>query len=412
MNKRSGNKSMRQKSNDPAIVVDSVFKTFKIPHEKYSSLKETALHLFSQKSYEVFDALKNVSLNIKRGEFFGIIGRNGSGKSTLLKIIAGIYLPTKGKIRISGQISPFLELGVGFNPELTARENIFLGGAILGLSRKEVAKRFDRIVEFSELIDFIDMKLKNFSSGMQVRLAFSLAINVYAEILLMDEVLAVGDSNFQTKCLEEFNKYRDQGKTVVLVTHDITTIQRYCDRAMLLTNGKITKIGKAEDVTNAYIIQNMSDEERRTQLESKDYENSGRVKRNAEITKVLFLDSGKKEKNVFKTGENFSVKVCFKSNRAVNPINVGVGIYKDNGSYVLGYNTLMDDHKVKNDFVEIEFKNPPLLKGSYYLNVVCFGDMEERYYDFKDKIKTFQIFPDLETSRYRGMININHRWSS
>ncbi len=203
------------KNTEIAIKVDAVSKRFKIPHEKHSTLKAAVLNIFNKKSYTEFQALEDVSFEVKKGEFFGIIGRNGSGKSTLLKIIAGIYVPSRGKIKINGRISPFLELGVGFNPELTARENIFLGGSILGLTKKEIKKRFNKIVEFSELQDFIDMKFKNFSSGMQVRLAFALAIYAHAEILLMDEVLAVGDSNFQNKCLEEFNKYREEGKTVV-----------------------------------------------------------------------------------------------------------------------------------------------------------------------------------------------------
>ncbi|NIM46569.1 MAG: ATP-binding cassette domain-containing protein [Candidatus Aenigmarchaeota archaeon] len=398
---------------DIAIKVENISKTFKIPHEKYTSLKETALHLFSLRSYEVFEALKDVSFEIKKGEFFGIIGRNGSGKSTLLKIIAGIYLPTKGKVKTNGQISPFLELGVGFNPELTARENIFLGGSILGLSKKEIKGKFRAIIGFAELEEFIDMKFKNFSSGMQVRLAFSLAIHAHAEILLMDEVLAVGDSNFQNKCLEEFNKYRNQGKTVVLVTHDIGTIQKYCDRAVLFRNGEIVEIGNPEDTINAYIFQNMSDEEKRIVLDKKESvsQKQGSDKKIAEITKVVLLDKDRKEKNVFRTGEDISIKINFKkSRRPSESINIGIGIYKDDGSYILGYNTLMDSYKIKRNFAEVQFNNFPLLKGAYYINVVCFGEMEERYYDFKDKIKTFQIFPTAETSRYRGVVNVNHRW--
>ena len=226
-------------NDDIAIKVENVSKTFRIPHEKISSLRGAFVNAFKKKTYEKFKALDDVSFEVKKGEFFGIIGRNGSGKSTLLKILAGIYQSDNGKIQINGLISPFLELGIGFNPELSGRDNIYLNATVLGLSHKQIDQKFADIVGFSELERFIDQKLKNYSSGMQVRLAFSVAIHANREILLMDEVLAVGDMNFQSKCLEEFNRYKEVGKTVVLVTHDIGTIQRYCDRAMLLRAGKL-----------------------------------------------------------------------------------------------------------------------------------------------------------------------------
>jgi ABC-type polysaccharide/polyol phosphate transport system ATPase subunit len=254
---------------DIAIKVENVSKTFRIPHEKVSSLRGAAINLLKSGGYEEFKALDDISFEIKKGEFFGIIGRNGSGKSTLLKILAGIYKADKGGIHINGRISPFLELGIGFNPELSGRDNIYLNATVLGLTKKQIDEKFDSIVAFSELERFIDQKLKNYSSGMQVRLAFSVSIHANRDILLMDEVLAVGDSNFQSKCLEEFNKYKDAGKTVVLVTHDITTVQRYCDRAMLLRTGKVVKIGEAEEVGNAYIYENMSDEENRIREDEK-----------------------------------------------------------------------------------------------------------------------------------------------
>lgn len=395
-----------------AIKVENVSKTFRIPHEKHTSLKAAALNSFKKKTFEEFDALKNIDFEISKGEFFGVIGRNGSGKSTLLKILAGIYVPDKGKIEINGKLSPFLELGVGFNPELTGKENIFLGGAILGLTKKEIEEKFDKIVSFSELSDFIDMKIKNYSSGMQVRLAFALAINAHAEILLMDEVLAVGDSNFQSKCLEEFNKYRSLGKTVVLVTHDIGTIQRYCDRAMLLRNGKVEKIGNANEVANLYIEQNMKDEEKREKSKEERKENKVWTKK-VQITEVVVLDENGKERRTFKAGDKIKIRAILKKSKDVKlPINVGFGLYKDDGSYVFGYNTAMDNFKLlKSDIVELEIEKLELLSGLYYINAICFGEVEERFYDFKDKIISFKIFPTIETSKYRGIINLNHRWA-
>jgi len=246
-----------------AIKVDNVCKTFRIPHEKISSLRGAFVNLFKTNGYEEFNALDDVSFEVKKGEFFGIIGRNGSGKSTLLKILAGIYQPDKGKVKVNGLISPFLELGIGFNPELSGRDNVFLNAAVLGLSRKQIEEKFDDIVNFSELRKFIDQKIKNYSSGMQVRLAFSVAIHANREILLMDEVLAVGDSNFQSKCLEEFNKYRELGKTVILVSHDLPTVRKYCDRVMLLRDGRVEIISDSEAAVEKYRIQNIFDEKKK-----------------------------------------------------------------------------------------------------------------------------------------------------
>jgi ABC-2 type transport system ATP-binding protein len=244
-----------------AIRVENVYKTFVLPHEKINTMKGLFVNLLKRKTYEKFIALEDVSLEVRRGEFLGIIGRNGSGKSTLLKILAGIYRADSGQVRIDGRISPFLELGIGFHPDLSGRDNVYLNGSVLGLRRKDIDRLFDAIVEFSELERFIDQKIKNYSSGMQVRLAFSIAIHANREILLMDEVLAVGDSNFQTKCIREFNRYREVGKTVILVTHDIVTMQKYCDRALLLRDGKIQIEGAVEEVANRYVEQNLSDQQ-------------------------------------------------------------------------------------------------------------------------------------------------------
>lgn len=245
--------------NENAIEVKNVSKRFVIPHDKSTTLKGAFINFFHKSGSEVFDALNDVSFEVKRGEFFGIIGRNGSGKSTLLKILAGIYVPNKGSIKINGRISPFLELGIGFNPELSGRDNIYLNGTVLGLTKKQINEKFDGIVAFSELERFIDQKLKNYSSGMSVRLAFSVAIHANRDILLMDEVLAVGDENFRQKCLQKFEEYKSQGKTIILVSHDISAVEKYCDRTMLIRNGQIQKIGETKEVVEEYIRQNNED---------------------------------------------------------------------------------------------------------------------------------------------------------
>lgn len=241
--------------NNVAIKVTAVSKTFKIPHEKISSLRGAFVNAFRKKSFEEFQALDDVSFEIKKGEFFGIIGRNGSGKSTLLKVLAGIYQPDAGKIEIDGLMSPFLELGIGFNPELSGRDNVYLNATVLGMTKKQIDEKFNEIVAFSELERFIDQKLNRYSSGMQVRLAFSVAIFANREILLMDEVLAVGDMNFQRKCYDYFNQMKGQ-KTILFVSHDMENMKKFCDRAVLLQNGKIVKIGNTNDVAEEYVRTN------------------------------------------------------------------------------------------------------------------------------------------------------------
>lgn len=241
--------------NKLAIEVNKVKKDFHLPHEKTSSIKSAAVSFFKKKdtSVDTQHALKDISFGVKEGEFFGILGRNGSGKSTLLKILAEIYQPTSGKIGIKGKLVPFIELGVGFNPELTGRENVYLNGALLGFSRKEINARYDEIVEFAELEEFMDQKLKNYSSGMQVRLAFSVATRAEADILLVDEVLAVGDADFQRKCYDYFKSLKRTGKTVVFVTHDMGAVREYCDRAILIEKGLITHEGAANAIADEYL---------------------------------------------------------------------------------------------------------------------------------------------------------------
>ncbi len=245
-------KAKQQKNSDWAVRVEHVSKEFIIPHEKDDSLRSKAINFFKKKEYDRFKALDDISFEVKKGEFFGIVGRNGSGKSTLLKILAGIYTPDSGKVRTNGMVSPFLELGIGFNPELSGRDNIYLNATILGLSKSEIDSKFDEIVEFSEIGRFIDQKVKNYSSGMKSRLAFSVSIHNSREILLMDEVLAVGDARFASKCLDIFKSYRTKGRTVILVTHGLANVEKYCDRALVLDQSKLHGVGNPEEMVKKY----------------------------------------------------------------------------------------------------------------------------------------------------------------
>ena len=238
------------------IEARGVEKSFRIPTHRIDSFKERVVHPFSSATYRRLHALRGVDLDIRQGEFFGIVGRNGSGKSTLLKILASIYRADAGSIRMAGRLAPFIELGVGFNPDLTARENVTLNGVMMGLSQREARGRLDAVLEFAELEEFVDLKLKNYSSGMLVRLAFSVMIQARADILLIDEVLAVGDAAFQQKCRDVFADMRDDGRTIVLVTHDMTAVQRYCHRAMLLDEGERRFIGDPEEAGRQYLRMN------------------------------------------------------------------------------------------------------------------------------------------------------------
>jgi ABC-type polysaccharide/polyol phosphate transport system ATPase subunit len=237
----------------PPIVVDTVHKTFRVPEERVHTLKERALHPLRRSRHETFDVLRDISFQVGRGEFFGIAGRNGSGKSTLLKCLAGIYGVDRGRIWMDGRLSTFIELGVGFNQDLAARDNVVLNGIMMGLSPREARRRVDEVIDFAELREFEELKLKNYSSGMHVRLAFSVAIQVDADILLVDEVLAVGDASFQQKCFDVFYRMRDEGRTIVFVTHDMGSLKRFCDRAMLLERGHMVHLGEPHEVADRYL---------------------------------------------------------------------------------------------------------------------------------------------------------------
>ena len=237
----------------PAITVRNLSKTFRLPHERRGTLRERFMKFHVRNQREVRKTLDNISFEIQQGEFFGIIGRNGSGKSTLLKILAGIYLPDKGsEFTIHGRIAPMLELGVGFNPELTGRENVFLNATILGLTRGQIHACYDEIVRFAELENFMELQVKHYSSGMSVKLAFSVAAQINAPIMLLDEVLAVGDFVFQEKCFALFDRYKKEGKTIILVTHDPKAMSRFADRALLIQNSRIEAVGDPQEVLKKY----------------------------------------------------------------------------------------------------------------------------------------------------------------
>ncbi len=267
-----------------AIEVEGLEKAFQIPHHQVQTFKERALHPFRRTEHDELRVLRGIDFDVRAGEFFGIVGRNGSGKSTLLKCLAGIYASDRGTIRVAGRVSPFIELGVGFNPDLAARDNVVINAVMMGLTPREARARFDDIIGFAELEPFVEMKLKNYSSGMQVRLAFAVMVQSGSEILLIDEVLAVGDAAFQQRCLDEFYRLKREGRTIVLVTHDMATVERFCHRAMLLTGGEIDLIGDPHAVGRRYIERNFEN------YRGREPEDAAEPAQRAEISAVWLED--------------------------------------------------------------------------------------------------------------------------
>jgi ABC-type polysaccharide/polyol phosphate transport system ATPase subunit len=321
-----------------ALKVSHVGKHFKLPHERFSSLKQAALHLFTKRSYSRFDALRDIDFEVKDGEFFGIVGRNGSGKSTLLKILGGIYMPSKGKVTINGSLSPFIELGVGFNPELSGRDNVYLNGAILGLSRKQIEAKYADIVAFSELEEFMDQRLKNYSSGMQVRLAFSIAIQAKSDILLIDEVLAVGDANFQTKCYNVFREMKREKRTIVFVSHDMNAIKDFCDRALLIQDGNVAAIGKPDRIINKYNALNVVDKEE-VGIGEYAVDTANRWGTGEAVIEKITTRHKDQVVKAFKPGETITISLKAKFHKAIDRPIFGMIIKNAEGLRVMVTNT-------------------------------------------------------------------------
>ncbi len=364
-----------------AISVRNVVKRFRIPVDRSSTLKYRVTHPVSTARYRELLAVDDVSFEVPEGQFLGIIGANGSGKSTLLKILAGIYRPTSGTVVLNGAVSPFLELGVGFNPELTARENVFVNGAILGLSRPELQRRMEGILHFAELADFADQKLKNFSSGMQVRLAFTVAIQADAAILLMDEVLAVGDVRFQAKCFETFARYKREGRTVVLVTHDLAGVDMHCDHALLFDHGRIVASGGANDVTSTYRRRSgedsaesmAADETGFSTQEDSNRWGTGAVRFHEVVLEGSAVDQGRH----FETGSPLRLHLELEARESVEDLVVGLAVRRSDGMLLSGTNTLVERLRIPamraGDRLSLSYRvdRLVLLDGQYRLDVAA-----------------------------------------
>lgn len=391
------------------VVVNDLVKSFKLPHEQHAGIKQAVVNVFnSKKGYEKQEVLKNISFDIKEGEFFGIVGRNGSGKSTLLKLLAGIYAPDSGLVQVNGSLTPFIELGVGFNPELTGRENVFMNGALLGFSKSEMQTMYDDIVSFAEIDRFMDQKLKNYSSGMQVRLAFSIAIRAQSDILLLDEVLAVGDAMFQKKCYEYFKQLKKEKRTVIFVSHDTNALLEYCDRGILLEKGEINYEGNINQVVNRYIgILNRQEASASTAApQNVAHSGSGR----AEIISITAPPVNKGETTSLYTEDHPEVVIKMKvlANEDIEKPIYGISIYDSSGQRIFAGNNLWAMREVqpmkKGEKIEVTWRIPNIFSsGTFTISPGLAASGGSEVLDGMENAATFKVSKRQLSNAYTNL---------
>ena len=377
------------------VEVNNVSKMFRLYHENVRSLKEKVL-FFNKRGYEEFWALKDIDFKVKPGETLGIIGANGSGKSTLLKCITKILYPTTGKVVTNGSIAALLELGAGFQPDLTGRENIYLNASILGFSKKEVDKRFDEIVAFSELERFIDNHVRNYSSGMYIRLGFAVAISVDPDILIIDEVLAVGDEAFQRKCLERIEEIQEAGKTIIFVTHNVEITREICTEVVMLDHGVVVKEGEPREVVNY----------NHEMMESAG-EGTERGNRAIEILNAAILNEHDEPSSEFRTGDSLKIRVAYRANEPVEDPVFGLSIEDYRGFTAYGTNTSLKGMELGTiageGFVTFNLRSLPMLEGRYLVSLAIHSRDEQTTYHWMDRREMFDMHSDFNDA---GLIYI------
>jgi len=390
------------------IVVDDVAKRFRLYHERNQSLKAAVMR-GGRASYEEFWALDGVSFEVEEGTTFGLVGENGSGKSTLLKCMAKILRADRGTITVDGKVSALLELGAGFHPELSGRENVYLNGSILGLSRKELDARFDEIVDFAGIERFIDMPVKNYSSGMYVRLGFSIAINVDPDVLLIDEVLAVGDEQFQRRCLERVADLRAQGKTIVVVTHSLNTVRNLCDAAVWLDHGKVRATGVAGEVADAYLGEVHVDHEADASGDGSRW-GTGDVR----ITNVELIGPDGEPTDQVRTGDSVSLRLHFDAAKRIPSPVFGIGVYTLEGIQVTGPNTreagATVEHIEGEGTVDLRVDRLLLLPGSYTVSAACTDETVSHTFDHRHRALHFDVKPGTPHETFGGLVSFDGRW--
>ncbi len=415
---------MLPQSKAPAISIENVSKKFVMRADRAASIKEAFLRRGRTESKD-FWALKNITFDIPRGSFYGIIGHNGSGKSTLLRLTAGIHKPTSGTITTNGQISALLELGSGFHPDLTGRENVFLNGAMLGLSRKQMAKAIDEITEFSGIGDFIDAPVKVYSSGMHVRLGFAIAVHVEPEILLVDEVLAVGDEAFQRKCFDHIYALRRRGTTIVLVSHDSSTMESLCDEVAWLDHGELQSVGDPSPTIESYVGRVNEQENKRLVKEAEDAaalaetievvdadrRGSGEIR----VTSVEYLDLDGSSRQTAASGDPLVIRLNYEAATTVMHPVFGLGIYHENGTHLSGPNSRLAEAEQPiipkgTGFIDVIVDRMPLLDGKYFLTTGVYSADLLHCFDSWDRSNRLIVQPGSSSERY-GMLEFGARWT-
>jgi ABC-type polysaccharide/polyol phosphate transport system ATPase subunit len=390
------------------VEVEHVTKTFRRHHDKATSLKQFVAG-GRRRSYDEFVALDDVSFNVRRGEVFGVVGHNGSGKSTMLKCMAGILHPNKGEVRVHERMSALLELGAGFHPELSGRENVYLNAALLGMTRREIATRYDEIVDFSGLEDeFLDTPVKTYSSGMYVRLAFSIAINVEPELLIIDEILAVGDIDFQRKCTERFLEFRNAGRTTVLVTHDMNSVRTMCDRAVWLDHGKLRGAGEPGEIVDGYTESMTGSTDRVAQLGSY-REGSGEI----QFTDVRMLVDGEQRRSL-RTGDDLTLEIELSSTSAITDPAVSVTIMTASGLLVTDPSTRDVDLALGTvdgaRRLTVRFPSLPLLPGEYQVHCTVSDSRRQHVFDRVHGAVTFDVMAGTPLEQF-GVVSLHPSWT-
>ncbi len=399
-----------------AISLQGIAVRYRVPHERISTLKEHAIRLLERRlQYDDFWALRDVNLQVRRGETIGIIGPNGAGKSTLLKVIARVLRPTHGRVWICGRVAPLLEFGAGFHPELTGRENVFLNGALLGFSRAEMQHKFQRIVDFAELWDFIDAPLRTYSSGMTVRLGFAIASDVQPDILIIDEVFSVGDAAFQRKSAERIEGFRASGATILLVSHSPESVQSLCDRAIRLDHGRIITDGLSSAVVSQYLAGNTAAEAKRLSREGGPSSVQRWGSREIEIAKVRLLDAQGQERAVFETGECLVLELSYRANTPVDAPVFGMAIYRHDGLHVTGPNTSFAGLTLPMvqgiGTVTLTIPRLPLLEGLYHVSVAVVNRHMAYTFDYHDRCYPLRVVNQGRPVRERyGVITLWGEW--
>ena len=377
--------------------------------EGRNSLRDLFGGMFRRgKNHNILWALKNISFEVKKGEAFGIVGPNGAGKTTILKLLAGILFPDKGNIIINGKVSSIIELGVGFHPDLTAKENIFLNGAILGIPKKRISARMDEIIKFAELEDFVNMPLKHYSSGMKLRLGFSIAVHTQFDILVVDEILAVGDEAFQRKSFNKMKEFKEAGKTIVIVSHRLNDIERFCDRTLFLNKGEIVILGDTHKAIDEYL-----NFVKTSKSEGNVYLGKRWGTQEAEILNVKIMDKDGNKKEIFFTGEPLIIKMEYIAHKPIEKPSFGIAIHTRDGCLLSGPNTTETGFPIEKisgkGIVYYRINSLPLHEGVYTLTTAIYDFENKHPYDHHDRMYVFQV-KGRDQKEKRGSFSIDGEW--